>query len=370
MELSKKDKKAAQAFARLGGLKGGKARAEALTPEERQKIAREAANVRWAREKEHSEEQDIPKAIRSGVLTIGDMSIPCAVLNVLKDGVVVPIRVLSENGITNALLGSISGASKRRKRALQEQGAPIPLFLAPERLSAFISEDLMHGPLKPIIYQDGKSTENGFDAQILPIVCDIWLKARDAGALQDQQLDKAKKAEILMRGLAHVGIIALVDEATGYQYERARQALEEILEKFISNELRRWVPTFPNEFYDQVCRLKGWRVSEIPGRRTMALAKVTIDLVYERLAPNLYPRLKKIQLKNEQGRPKHKLWQRLSEDIGDPKLREHLASEITLMRVFDARCWDDFYKALNRALPRQVYLPLFDATENEANSMA
>ena len=202
--------------------------------------------------------------------------------------------MLSEHGITNALLGSRSGASKRRKRALQEQGAPVPLFLAPERLSSFISEDLMNGPLKPIIYRDGNSIEVGFDAQILPTICDIWLKARDAGKLQDQQLDKAKKAEILMRGLAHVGIIALVDEATGYQYERARQALEEILEKFISNELRKWVTTFPDEFYFQVCRLKGWHISEIPSRRTMALAKVTIHLVYERLAPNLYQRLKKI----------------------------------------------------------------------------
>mgnify|MGYP003288181170 CR=1 FL=1 len=98
----------------------------------------------------------------------------------------------------------------------------------------------------------------------------------------------------------------------------------------------------------------------------MALAKVTIDLVYERLAPNLYPRLKKIQLKDEKGRPKHKLWQRLSEDIGDPKLREHLASEITLMRVFDDQCWDDFYKALDKALPKQAYLPLFDQIESES----
>ena len=77
----------------------------------------------------------------------------------------------------------------------------------------------------------------------LPAACHFWMKTRDAGILQDQQLDKAKKAEILMRGLAHVGIIALVDEATGYQYERARQALEEILERFISNELRKWVKT-------------------------------------------------------------------------------------------------------------------------------
>jgi hypothetical protein len=37
----------AKEFARTGGLKGGRARADRLTPEERKKIAREAALARW-----------------------------------------------------------------------------------------------------------------------------------------------------------------------------------------------------------------------------------------------------------------------------------------------------------------------------------
>jgi hypothetical protein len=39
---------AAVALGRRGGLKGGKARAAALTPEERSAIARKAAKARWA----------------------------------------------------------------------------------------------------------------------------------------------------------------------------------------------------------------------------------------------------------------------------------------------------------------------------------
>ncbi len=38
---------AAVALGRKGGLKGGRARADSLTPEERKKIAREAAKKRW-----------------------------------------------------------------------------------------------------------------------------------------------------------------------------------------------------------------------------------------------------------------------------------------------------------------------------------
>jgi len=35
---------------RLGGLKGGKARAEKLTPQERAAIAKKAAEARWSKE--------------------------------------------------------------------------------------------------------------------------------------------------------------------------------------------------------------------------------------------------------------------------------------------------------------------------------
>jgi hypothetical protein len=38
---------AAQELGRLGGLKGGKARAASMTPEERKKVAKKAAAARW-----------------------------------------------------------------------------------------------------------------------------------------------------------------------------------------------------------------------------------------------------------------------------------------------------------------------------------
>ncbi len=41
--------KAAQELGRLGGKKGGKARAEKLTPEERSEIAKKAASARWGK---------------------------------------------------------------------------------------------------------------------------------------------------------------------------------------------------------------------------------------------------------------------------------------------------------------------------------
>ena len=99
------------------------------------------------------------------------------------------------------------------KKAASKGGALLPLFVAPSQLKPFIiSRELEDGPLKPIDYQDGDRIVRGFDASVLVVVCNIWLSARQAGALQTQQLPKAQKAELLTRALAETGIVALVDE--------------------------------------------------------------------------------------------------------------------------------------------------------------
>jgi hypothetical protein len=94
------------------------------------------------------------------------------------------------------------------REAAKAEGAHLPLFLAPPVLKPFISEDLYDGPLKPILYQSGKRVMIGYDAELLPAVCDVWLRARQAGALQAQQLDKAQRgirsSEIVLQ-LRHIG---------------------------------------------------------------------------------------------------------------------------------------------------------------------
>jgi len=54
-------------------------------------------------------------------------------------------------------------------------------------------------------------------------LCETVLQARKDGKLQSQQMHIAEQCEILVRGFARVGIIALVDEATGYQDYRSRK---------------------------------------------------------------------------------------------------------------------------------------------------
>jgi hypothetical protein len=317
---------------------GGKARAEKLSDQKRSDIASVAAKARWVKEEEGG---GLPKATHRGELKIGELHIPCAVLD---DG----RRVISELGITTAL-GSRSGASKRKKKSAENEGSLLPVFLAPSQLYSHISDELRSGPLKPIFYKDGRGKVVGYSAEVLPAVCDVWLKAREAGDLQAQQLVRAQNAEILLRALAKIGIVALVDEATGYQQDRDRDELHKLLAIYLSAERLQWAKRFPDEFYKQIYRLKGWNWPN-QGKRTPLLGKITNQIVYDKLPDGVLTELQNRNPTNQN--TKRRLWkhhQFLSEDIGQPDLRDHLLQLIAIMRI--SPNWRIFEKHLLAAFP-------------------
>ena len=159
----------------------------------------------------------------------------------------------------------------------------------------------------------------GYEATILADICDAVLEARKQGKLTKRYERIAAQCEILVRGFARVGIIALVDEATGYQADRARDGLAKILEAFVAKELRKWVKTFPAEFYQELFRLRG---SCVYGQRqetanTSAILQTTsfIRDSHRGFSKNFAHKLRG----NEKGQLKHKLFQRLTEDVGHPQ---------------------------------------------------
>ena len=319
-----------------GRAKGGVARAMALSPQERKEIAEKAAKARWAT-------ADAPKAEYIGTLHIGDLEIPCAVL---PDG----RRLLSQRGIMAALGRRLGGADYRRQLDQEDGGGKIPVYLGATSIKPFISNELMLAVSVPIPYRHGQGggVAQGVDASQLPQICDVWLKAREAGALTKSQLVTAAHAEILVRGLAHVGIISLVDEATGYQKDRAKDALAQILEAFVAKEIQPWVKTFPADYYEQLFRLRGLPYPpENAKYRPQYFGVLTNDIVYKRLAPGILDELKR---QNEKDEKKGKLHQRLTTSTGHPKLREHLASSVTIMKL--SRDYPDFIEKMNMIHPR------------------
>jgi hypothetical protein len=148
----------------------------------------------------------------------------------------------------------LQALGRHRKANVRNEGGEeqIPPILQGKAINPFISKEIL-AKSRPIKFRTPTgSMASGYRADLLPDVCEVYLKARDAGVLPHNQQHVAKQAEILIRGLANVGIIALVDEATGYQDLRARDALSKFLEAFVAKELRKWVRTFPIEYYKEL----------------------------------------------------------------------------------------------------------------------
>ena len=345
-----------------GRARGGIARSAKLTPEQRSDIAAKAAHKRWANKAD--EQASLPRVIGgfAGTIDVAGIKLPCAVIEGPK-GVQ---RVLTEHGITNAILGSRSGASKRLKKAAEDDGAHLPIFLAPGQLKPFINKDLLDGPLKLIDYLDGDRVVRGYDSSVLVAVCNIWLEARAKGKLQNQQLAKAQQAEMLIRALADTAVAALVDEATGYQSVRPGDALQQYLQMIVRKELAVWAKKFPDEFYENIYKLRGWPWTGMSKNRYSAVAGYTRDLVYERMAPGLLKELEEKSPKDEKGQRDNKLHQWLSGDVGDPMLASHLQSLLTLQRLAIANGWgwQKFMHMVDQVLKKKgstLDLPFLDA---------
>lgn len=316
-----------------GKAAGGIARAKALTPEERSEIARRGAAARWESGILNAEygSPDRP-------LMLGDVPIACYVL---EDGT----RVLARAGFIRAI-----GRTGKAKGGRQyDDEFQTPVFLSADNLKPFIPKDLGENS-NPVIFRFNKAKLIGYRAELLPQVCEIFLDAKEAGALRPNQVHIADACKALHRSFAKVGIIGLVDEATGYQAVRARDALQAYLDKFLRAELAAWVKTFPDEFFRELFRLKKWQWKATT-RRPQVVGKYINDLIYERLGPGVLDELRKRNPINAKGQRKAKHFQWLTEDIGNPALAQHMYATIGFMRA--AEDWDSFKAAFYRAFPKK-----------------
>lgn len=323
----------------------GNARSSSLSPKARSEIARQAAQSRW--------NKDLPVAFYTGDISIGDEALACAVL---QDGT----RVLTQSDMMRAL----GRARQAKGRAFYDGDVNLPAFLTAKNLKPFIHKELYVTSSQIEFKLPSGQKAFGYRAEMLPQVCEVYLKARDAGALTQSQLHIATKSDILIRGLAKVGILALVDEATGYQRDRATDALAKILEKFIAKELQPWVQTFPDTFYEQLFRLRELEFPKSTVKRPQYFGHLTNDIIYKRLAPGVLEELKNSTPKTPKGNRKHHMHRKLTPDMGHPKLREHLASVVTIMRL--ANDYEDFKAKLQLIHPRFDETLSFDFGEFDA----
>ena len=266
------------------------------------------------------------KILHEGQIELGKTIISCYVL---EDGT----RVLSGRGMQEAL--NMVDTDEKSKPT---SGARLTRYLEQKSLKDFIYKEKELDHYNPIDCYQGDKKINGYEATILADICDSFLDARNIITLSSRQKKIADQCEILIRGFARVGIVALIDEATGYQYGRERFELQKILNAYVSEEILKWQLTFTDDFYKQIYRL--WNLPFIPKyikNKPSFIGKLTTKYIYEELPSGIIDKIRQKTGKTKKGNWKYKWHQSLTPEIGREHLKKQIIEVTTLMSVSQSK---------------------------------
>lgn len=291
---------------------GGVARSRSLSAQERSRIAREAAKRRWG-------EANVTAIAGSPdhPIKVGGIEVPCFVLD---DG----RRVIATNGVLDALEMARGGAMVKGMNRLE-------LFAAQNRLSPFVSNELLARIADPIKFRVGNNTAHGFESDVLIDLAEAVIAADNAGALQKQQRGIAHRCRVITASLTRIGLIALIDEATGYQKRRDADELQKILAAYVLPEHRPWLQVVPEEFTNEIYRVYGWE-RKPQNRGPRYAGKLIRQLVYEKMPKPILPALDE-KNPSEGGRRRKKHHQFLTPKQGLDHFRSQIITIMTLLRI-------------------------------------
>ena len=294
-----------------GRARGGRARMDMLTPTERKELASNAAKKRWSKERLQAKADSKPAgngpvAVAWGDLHVGEATLPCYVLDNGE-------RVFSLKG---AVVGLI-----------ETEGGQLAEYIRVQPLRPFLPDDLVpseNGAIPALIQFD--TGGDGFTkyASGLPVekfmdLCVAYSAAADKVKLTERQSRIAVNANRFIRACAKVGVVALVDEATGYQDRREVDELQFKLNLYLAESMRKWEKTFPDELWAQFGRLTGW--TKPAHQRPKYWGHLVLELVYKYLDPDVTEWLQENAPKPAHGQNYHQ-W--LTSQYGLRRLVEHI----------------------------------------------
>jgi len=352
---TKKVNRNARALSKLGASKGGKARASVLTPEQRKEIARNAVRTRWAKAKGVSVDEigqvsdsldpnnatlAIPHSadifsMFSGTLDIGDVSFPCYVLSNGK-------RVIIQREVVRLMTGHAKGGIDRYL-----QSSILSRYLDPNKIESQTVEFKLQGTGQKAV---------GYEGTLLVEICDAYLKARDDKIVSKYHENLVRRAEIVLRACAKVGIIALIDEATGYDKFKRKHEYQLKLQAFIADDLQEWALMFPPEFWYELARLENIHYS--PRSRPLRWGKYVMAFVYAAVDKDIAK-----ELKNRIPNPQHgQNLHQLLKEYGRERMAAQLNQVLGVMKT--CRDMDDFKRKFAWVFKKSpLQLSFFDLVE-------
>lgn len=249
-----------------------------------------------------------PFAKYNGLLQLGDLNVECYVLDTEQ-------RVMSLRAVVKAIAGV--------------DGSALQTYIGIQPLVPFLSSKLVLEQVIDFCIPGSSTQAKGITAENFLDICNAYVKALKSGTLQtERQREIAIQCSILSSSCAKIGLIAMIDEATGYQYTRSGNALQLKLKLFIAEEMREWEKTFPDELWEEFGRLDNW--SRPLGERPKWWGKLVMELIYDAMDKDIATHLRNNKPTPIHGRNYHQ-W--LTENYGLSKLISHINQIIGIAKT-------------------------------------
>ncbi len=324
-----------------GKVRGGIARAQALSPEERRRIAIKGAEARWG-------EKPVRATHKGNFKDEFGFDVECYVLNDEQK-----TAVISHRGMMASL-------------SLKTTSASLSRFLGGARIAPYVGFELrvkvekpLHFQWAPVISNQPPITVHGYDATILIDICKAILRASDEGNLLNRQQNIVKQAQVIISASAKAGIKGLVYALAGY--DATREETIQAFKWYVREEAREYEKEFPNQLYAEWYRL--YQLPEFDEtKKPFKFRHLTVSQVYTPLARSggkILAMLREAQRATGAAR-KAKLHQFLSE-VGVKALRTHLGQLLGIAQVSDTR--QIYERHVTRVFGDQPELPFLRQQE-------
>jgi hypothetical protein len=322
---------------------GGKARAMALSDEQKKEIARKAAAARWG-------DRPIQATHKGSFEQEFGIDVECYVLDDATK-----TAVISQRGMAKAL-------------SLPSGGKEFPRFLATKAMASVIGGEIAEKIAKPIKFQWGSaggeqppSIVNGFDVTLLIDLCRVIVKAHSDGKLGKRQERVVAQAQVILNASAKSGIKQLVYALAGYN--PTAQEVIAAFKAYVLEEAKKYEKEFPSELYMQWHRL--YKIPVPVRGKPWSFKHLTVNHIYYPLAKSngkIYQLVK--ALKTQDGDRHKKLFQFLSE-VGTRALRMQLGRVLEMaessksLSEYEHKILERFgdQQELNLVIPQQDNSP-------------
>ncbi len=291
-----------------GRAKGGLARAESLSSDERRQIAKKAAIARWGIQATH----------KGNFKNDFGFDVECFVLDDEKK-----TAVISQRGMGEAL-------------GLGRGGSRLPRFVNGKIFSKYVGPELRAKLEKPIVFQGpsvGQNSPpgqvNGYDVTILIDLCKAVAKAESEGKLLSSQANIAKQAHVILAASAKAGIQGLVYALAGY--DATRDEVIAAFKFFVREEARDYEKEFPSQLYREWYRL--YKLPKPERNRPWKFKHLTVNQVYRPLAKSSGKILQLTQARRITSAERHKRLHQFLSEIGVKALRQHLGQLLGIAQI-------------------------------------